>query len=292
MALASFCGYDKLGIKRNMLGEVDEDTTPMNGRNMFTDDWCRFEMPAVAHPATFVKSHFESSSEGTSKVQFLKGTTTLAFIYEPATPNDQGGIIVAVDSRASGGNYVASSTVMKIIQVTDNIVGTMAGGASDCQFWLRNLSKQCRLYELQNKDKLSVAAASKLVANMLYNYKGSGIQMGSMIAGHDKRGACLYFVDSEGVRVKGKLFTCGSGSLNAYGILDSNIQPKMTDQAACDLGQKAIMHATNRDCGSGGFVRVIHISQGGIKKASTEDANDLIYKHFGGLQKDAHEPNF
>jgi hypothetical protein len=32
-----------------------------------------------------------------------------------------------------------------------------------------------------------VAAASKLMANMVYNYKGMGLSMGMMIAGWDKR---------------------------------------------------------------------------------------------------------
>ena len=36
----------------------------------------------------------------------FQGTTTLAFIYEPATPADKGGIVIAVDSRASSGEYI------------------------------------------------------------------------------------------------------------------------------------------------------------------------------------------
>ena len=45
--------------------------------------------------------------------------------------------------------------------------GTMAGGAADCQFWERDLGRQCRLYELRNKERISVAAASKLLANIM-----------------------------------------------------------------------------------------------------------------------------
>ena len=50
------------------------------------------------------------------------------------------------------------------------------------------LSKQCRLYELRNRERISVAAASKLLSNIAYNYKGMGLSMGVMIAGYDKRG--------------------------------------------------------------------------------------------------------
>lgn len=96
---------------------------------------------------------------------------------------------------------------MKCLEVTDEIFATMAGGAADCQFWIRNLSRQCRcvykcfnqlvslthysysffrLWELQNKEKMSVAAASKMLTNMLYNYKNMGLSVGTMIGGFDK----------------------------------------------------------------------------------------------------------
>jgi 20S proteasome subunit beta 5 len=77
--------------------------------------------------------------------------------------------------------------VKKIIEINDFLLGTMAGGAADCTYWERVLSKQCRLYELRNKERISVAAASKLLVNMVYNYKGMGLSMGVMIAGWDKK---------------------------------------------------------------------------------------------------------
>lgn len=43
------------------------------------------------------------------------------------------------------------------------------------------------MYELRNRERISVAAASKLMANMVYNYKGMGLSMGMMLAGWDKR---------------------------------------------------------------------------------------------------------
>ena len=83
-----------------------------------------------------------------------------------------------------------SGSVKKIIEINDFLLGTMAGGAADCTYWERVLSKQCRLYELRNKERISVAAASKLLVNMVYNYKGMGLSMGVMIAGWDKK-VCL-----------------------------------------------------------------------------------------------------
>ncbi len=97
-------------------------------------------------------------------IKFLHGTTTLGFVF-------QGGVIIAVDSRASMGGYVASQTVQKCIPITPYLLGTMAGGAADCQYWERVLGMQCRLHELRNKQRISVAAASKLLSVILHGYR-------------------------------------------------------------------------------------------------------------------------
>ena len=39
------------------------------------------------------------------------------------------------------------------------------------------LGKECRLYELRNKERISVAAASKILSNIVYGYKGMGLSM-------------------------------------------------------------------------------------------------------------------
>ncbi|XP_057244266.1 proteasome subunit beta type-5-like, partial [Malurus melanocephalus] len=58
--------------------------------------------------------------------------------------------------------------------------------------WIRlhwtGLCRQCRVQELRNKEPVSVAAASKLLANLVYQYKGAGLSLGTMVCGWDKRG--------------------------------------------------------------------------------------------------------
>ena len=72
------------------------------------------------------------------------------------------------------------------------MIGTMAGGAADCIYWERYLSMMCRIYELRNKERMSLAAASKLLSNIMYNYKGMGLSLGSMICGYDKTVSLLH----------------------------------------------------------------------------------------------------
>jgi 20S proteasome subunit beta 5 len=74
-----------------------------------------------------------------------------------------------------------------------------------------------------------------------------------MVAGIDSNGPGLYMVSEDGSRVKlPDYVSVGSGSLNAYGVLDTEYKREMGDEEALALGRKAIMHATYRDSGSGG----------------------------------------
>lgn len=103
-------------------------------------------------------------------VKMVHGTTTLAFKFK-------GGVIVAVDSRASSGAYIASQTVKKVIEINPFLLGTMAGGAADCSYWERYLGMRCRLFELGHKERISVAGASKVLSNITYQYKNKGLSM-------------------------------------------------------------------------------------------------------------------
>jgi len=211
------------------------------------------------------------SSGPIPRLDHKRGTTTLSFVY-----NKGKDIVVAVDSRASTGQYIASGTVTKILQINDFMVGTMAGGAADCQFWNRILRRECRSWELRNKERPTIAVASKILSNILYSYRFHGLSVGTMVTGVDKHGAHLYYLDNDGSRFKNDRFSVGSGSIYAYGVLDSGIRDNLTKDEAIELGRRAIFHATFRDAGSGGFINVVHISaEKGVEWISHEDCWDL-----------------
>ena len=100
-----------------------------------------------------------------------------------------------MDSRATAGAYLASQIVKKVIDIRPYLLGTIAEDAADCSFWEWLLAQQHQICELQNKEYISVAAASKLLGNIVYQYKGTGLSVGLMICGWGKRG--IYYVDSE-----------------------------------------------------------------------------------------------
>lgn len=274
--MADFIGSNILDIGSSKWSRAQGDMgSEYNNINGFSGNINEFMLPAVANPAEFCREHFnaEKGKDQDRDIKFMKGTTTLAFKF-------QGGIVVSVDSRATQGNYIASQSVKKIIEINPFLLGTMAGGAADCQFWERDLGRQCRLYELRNKERISVAAASKLLANTMYQYRGYGLSMGTMITGWDKTGPQLYYVDNDATRLHGNLFSVGSGSTYAYGVLDNYYRFDMTTEEAIELGKRAITHAAHRDAYSGGTNNVYLVEEKGWTKVWSGDTNDAYYKYY------------
>ena len=230
-------------------------------------------------PSAFLRATTDDHANPNCPIKLAHGTTTLAFRF-------QGGIIVATDSRATAGNWIASQTVKKVIEINNCLLGTMAGGAAvresyflftvryanilskqDCQYWLAYLGMQCRLHELRHKRRISVAAASKILSNLVYSYKGMGLSMGTMCAGvTPQEGPALYYIDSDGTRLAGNLFCVGSGQTFAYGVLDAEYHYDLSEEAALELGRRSILAATHRDAYSGGFINLYHVKEDGWVK--------------------------
>ena len=74
-------------------------------------------------PSTFLRALTDDHANPDCPIKLAHGTTTLAFRF-------QGGIVVATDSRASAGDWIASQTLKKVIEINNCLLGTMAGGAA------------------------------------------------------------------------------------------------------------------------------------------------------------------
>lgn len=86
-----------------------------------------------------------------------------------------------------------------------------------------------------------------------------------MICGWDKTGPTVYYVDSDGTRLKGDLFSVGSGSTFAYGVLDQGYRWELTDEEAQELGRRSIYAAGHRDAFSGNTINLYHVKEDGWK---------------------------
>ena len=106
------------------------------GRSLGTFDADERLDPAMLGPEPLLPNALERCAGADQHVKMVHGTTTLSFKFK-------GGVVVAVDSRASAGAYIASQTVKKVIEINPFLLGTMAGGAADCSYWERYLGMRC-----------------------------------------------------------------------------------------------------------------------------------------------------
>ncbi|EDV98326.1 proteasome subunit beta type-5 [Drosophila grimshawi] len=266
MALEAICGMNKLPFmqrfdalqKEWQVLQIQRATSNMT--NPYALMAPPFENPAVN--LVKILRHCKL------RMELEHGTTTLGFKY-------QGGVVLCADSRATSGQYIGSQTMRKIVELNNYMLGTLAGGAADCVYWDRVLARECRLHELRYKRRIMVDAAARMMCNICAEYKGMGLVMGMMLAGCDDEGCKLIYVDSEGMRSHGSVFSVGSGSTYALGVLDTGYRWDLTDEEAYDLARRAIYHATRKDAYSGGIVRLYHINNKGWRNICNTDCNDL-----------------
>lgn len=79
------------------------------------------------------------------------------------------------------------------------------------------------------------------------------------------QGPAVFYVDSDGTRLKGDLFSVGSGSTFAYGVLDQGYHWDLTDEEAQELGRRSIYAAGHRDAFSGNTINLYHVQEDGWK---------------------------
>jgi len=63
----------------------------------------------------------------------------------------------------------------------------------------------------------------------------------------------------------------------AYGVVDREYRPDLTEDEAVELGKRAIFHATHRDAYSGGVINVFIINQNGWTQRWKGDMNEIYY---------------
>jgi 20S proteasome subunit beta 5 len=66
------------------------------------------------------------------------------------------------------------------------ILGTMAGGAADCSYWIRALSARMQLWEAEEDLSPCAATAAHTLGGMISENRG--ISVGTMIMGFDEDG--------------------------------------------------------------------------------------------------------
>ena len=195
------------------------------------------------------------------------GTTTIGLKIKD-------GVVLATDQRATMGNLIANSHVQKVYPLSDNIGMTISGLVGDAQLMVRFMSSQISLYEMQKGAKISVQTAATLMGSVIRQ----GFYLGPILAGVDRTGGHVFSVDGAGGVIEDDYTSTGSGSITAYGALETLYKPDMTEAEAIDVAISGLNAARRRDnyTGDGMLILVFDskgyhwIDQSKIKKRCEE----------------------
>ena len=187
-------------------------------------------------------------------VEVFKGTTTVGVLCD-------GGVVLASESRATMGSFIASSTARKIYQVDDLIGLTTAGSVGDAQSLVRMVQVEARLYRMQRGEGMTVKAITSMLANILSSRRYYPFMVQLIMGGMDRYGPRIYSLDALGGQIEErKVVSTGSGSPIAYGVLESQYTPGISLEDGTVLAARAIHNAMKRDSASGDKIELVRIT--------------------------------
>jgi proteasome beta subunit len=194
-----------------------------------------------------------------------KGTTTCALTCKD-------GVVLAADTRASAGFFIADRHVMKIQKVDRHIGLTMAGGVADAQNLVDIMRYNANIYRLTSKDPIPIKSAARLCSNVLFNQRYFPFFVQIILAGVDKtkEEGQIYNIDLFGSMTSEKFISTGSGSPVAYGYLETAFKENLTVNDAYKIAIQAIAAAIRRNSGTGDGINVVIIDKDGYRELSKE----------------------
>ncbi len=212
--------------------------------------------------------------EEISKHVLKTGTLTIGIVCKD-------GIIIAADRRQSyaSGNGVAylAGKAKKIVEVTDRMVATTAGTASDTRRILDIIKAEFRLKELRTKEKVTVPEAASYLANLVYGNIRTPSMIPSiahfLLGGYDDNGIYLYDIAPDGYIQQADTYTAsGGGIMQAHPILDSEYKKGMSIEEGAALATKCIKASMGRDPSVGAGIDIYTIKKGDLKQVVDKEA--------------------
>ena len=192
---------------------------------------------------------------------WIPGATTIGVVCTD-------GVILASEKRVTYGNFVMSKGGKKVFKITNQIGVACAGLVGDMQILTREVEAQANLFSMEVGRPISVRAASKLMANILFNRRYAPLITQTIVGGLDDEGPSLYVLDVLGSLIPDKYAAVGSGTEIAVGVLEEGYKEGMSVEEAKPLVTRAIKSAISRDAMSGDGIDFLVINKNGIAEES------------------------
>jgi len=201
------------------------------------------------------------------------GTTTLGIVCKD-------GLVLAADRRATAGHMIVDKKAEKLHIINDNLAVTIAGSVSEAQLLIKLLRAELRLKEVRTNKKPHIKVSANLLGGLLY----STLRRMSMfpgvahfiMGGHDKSGMHMYDLFPDGSVTKiTDYISSGSGSVFAYGVLETQYNSDITVKEGIKLATTAINAALQRDSASGNGIDIAVVSNNNVEIVLKKE---LVYK--------------
>lgn len=194
------------------------------------------------------------------------------------------GIVMAGDKKSTlGGSVVWHKDRDKAVQITDYLVVSGTGMASDIELFKKLIKAELKLKELRDKQRPTVKEAANLIGMIAYkNIRQMStipFMAGMMIGGVNEDGSVeLYSNEPAGMASKINDFDANLSSGMPYilGLLEKNYKKDLTIKEGVELAIDCIKSASERDTASGFGVDVFTITKEGIKQVSKMKA-EAVY---------------
>ncbi|KAJ1146789.1 hypothetical protein NDU88_013049 [Pleurodeles waltl] len=183
------------------------------------------------------------------------GTTILAVEFD-------GGVVVASDSRVSGGDSVVNRVFDKLAPLHERIYCALSGSAADAQAVADMVNYSLELHSLDMEEAPLVVAAASLVKGVCYKYKEE-LLAHLIVAGWDRRLGGQVYGTLGGMLIRQPFSIGGSGSSYIYGYVDSAFKPGMSRDECVQFATNALALAMSRDGSSGGVIYMVTITKAG-----------------------------
>jgi proteasome beta subunit len=188
------------------------------------------------------------------------------------------GIIMAGDRRATAGGMVMHKNLQKVVSITDYLVISGTGSASDIEMLKKIVKAELKLKELKSKKRPTVKEAANLIANIAYkNIRQPSMIMfmaGIMLSGFNEDGTTeLYSVEPAGSVHKVEKFDANfsSGMPFILGLLERQYKEDITVEQGVELAIEALKSSTQIDTASGNGMDVFVITDKGVKHAVSQE---------------------
>lgn len=193
---------------------------------------------------------------------YMPGATAVGITYD-------GGVVMASERRISYGNFVVSKTTKKTFKITDFVGACCAGMVADMQVLAMQMRALTKIRKMELKREIPPNSIAKMMSSFMYERRYYPLMTQVIVGGVDTE-PLIYTLDPLGSVLPDDYAAVGTGAEMAFGVLDQEFKPKMSEKDAVTLAIKSIKSAIKRDNASGDGIDVLVVDKNGTRE-STEN---------------------